>query len=174
MPTSAPLGTFVDLEVRENVKATGPMFTPSVTACHALRTLVVLAIEPGRWHRVDELIDRASVPRPFLSKLLHRLGAKRVVRSRRGRRGGYRLAVEPQRFSLLDVIRAVDGDDALHRCQLGTHRCSARGNCPMHPYWSEERQRLLRKYSELTLERLAGQEFLYLDGDSSVRSECRA
>ncbi len=142
------------------------MFAPSVTACHAVRALSVLAAEPGRWHRVDELVDQASVPRPFLVKLLHRLGMKHVVRSRRGRHGGYRLAVEPRRFSLLDVIRAVDGDDALHRCQLGgAHRCSARRNCPMHPYWSTERQRLLQKYRELTLDRLACSEVWSLDAD---------
>jgi len=132
------------------------MFVPSATAFHAVRALSVLAAEPDRWHSTDELAERAAVPAPYLAKLLRTLRRKRVVRTRRGRRGGCRLAVSAQRFSLLDVIRTVDGEDCLERCRLGAGRCEARKNCPMHPYWAEERPRLLRQYAGLTLERLAG------------------
>lgn len=131
------------------------MFAPSVTAAHALRALTVMAREPGRWQLSAEIAAASRVPRPVLAKLLLRLAGEGLLQTRRGPRGGYRITIEGSRTSLLDVIRTVEGEDGFERCQLGLGRCTARSDCALHPFWSEERARLMRLYGELTLERLA-------------------
>src|SRR5207253_9831474 len=49
------------------------------------------------------------IPIKFLGNILQQLRATGLVRTHRGTDGGYLLTVRPERITLADVIRAVDG-----------------------------------------------------------------
>ncbi|MFM7314653.1 MAG: Rrf2 family transcriptional regulator [Cyanobium sp.] len=80
----------------------------SRAAAIALRALVELAREPGVTLSVAELARRQQLPRPMLEQILLRLRRAGVVRARRGRQGGYLLAVHAERLPLERVLRAVE------------------------------------------------------------------
>lgn len=58
---------------------------------------------------VETLAQRQSLPRKFLETIVGDLRGAGLVGSTRGARGGYALTRAPERISLGDVFRAVDG-----------------------------------------------------------------
>ena len=72
------------------------------------------------------IAKKYGLPVPFVEKIMGELRAAGIVKSRKGRRGGYTLAVAPENVSLrrilealgesLDLVRCVRADDAT--CQL--------------------------------------------------------
>lgn len=76
-------------------------------AIHALKALLELAEAPPRWRSVAELAAARELPAPLLEQLLLRLRRAGLLLSRRGRRGGYRLALSPADIPLAAVLRAL-------------------------------------------------------------------
>jgi len=77
------------------------------TGVQALKALLELAQEPGRWRSVNDLAAAQALPAPHLEQLLLRLRRAGVLEARRGRQGGYRLACRPEELSLSRVLVAV-------------------------------------------------------------------
>jgi Rrf2 family protein len=73
----------------------------------AIQALLELALEPQRWRSVRELAELQGLPAPMLEQLLLRLRRAGLLQSRRGRLGGYRLALPPLQISLDQVLAAV-------------------------------------------------------------------
>ncbi len=78
-------------------------------------------------------ISRATaIPETFLSKIFQRLAMHGIIRSRRGFRGGFRLARPAERISLREIVEAVQGPIEFHRCldhlraRGRRHRCHVR------------------------------------------------
>jgi Rrf2 family protein len=106
----------------------------SQTAEYALRTVLYLA-DRGEPARADEIAQRLKVPRNYLSKTLHRLAQEGVLRSTRGKGGGFRLAIPADQLKLLRVVEPFDEISGERRCLLGRQQCSDRNPCPAHHEW---------------------------------------
>ncbi len=59
--------------------------------------------------RVEDLARGQSIPPNYLIQILIELKARRLVKSVRGKEGGYLLAMRPSEITLGDVLRAVHG-----------------------------------------------------------------
>jgi Rrf2 family cysteine metabolism transcriptional repressor len=59
--------------------------------------------------RMEVVADEQGVPPKYLPQILLELKARGIVRSVRGKEGGYLLARAPAEITLGDVVRAVDG-----------------------------------------------------------------
>jgi Rrf2 family protein len=82
----------------------------SAKAEYAVRAMVQLAAaEDGVVVKTDELAKAQSIPPQFLVDILSDLRTDRLVRSRRGREGGYELARPANEISIADVMRCIDG-----------------------------------------------------------------
>jgi Rrf2 family protein len=64
---------------------------------------------------VRDIADAAGLPSPFLSKVLGRLVDSGLLRSRRGRRGGFVLGRPAAEITLADIALALDRRDGLDR-----------------------------------------------------------
>lgn len=77
---------------------------------YALKALLHLA---ERWDggivSTREVAEREEIPEKFLESILVVLKNARIVASRRGREGGYRLRRPPAEIVVGDVVRLVDG-----------------------------------------------------------------
>jgi len=83
----------------------------SVKSDYAARAVLGLArhYPSGRAVRVEQLGQEQRVPPKFLIQILLELKGAGLVRSVRGKEGGYLLARAPAEVTLRDVIRAVHG-----------------------------------------------------------------
>jgi Rrf2 family protein len=98
----------------------------SQKARYALHALIMLAEhgdkEPAQ---IADIAREARVPRKFLEQILLDLKRRGIVRSQRGRAGGYLIGKPPKDISFAEVIRVIDGPLALAPCVSATayHKC---------------------------------------------------
>lgn len=81
----------------------------SAKADYAVRAAVELAGAGEDPVKGEKLSQAQDIPLQFLEHILLELKHARLVRARRGARGGYWLAKDPAEITLADVIRAVEG-----------------------------------------------------------------
>ncbi|MDE8346114.1 MAG: Rrf2 family transcriptional regulator [Acidocella sp.] len=84
---------------------------------YALQALLVLAREPGDGLLlVSDIAEREHLPKKFLEAILLELNRNGLVRSRRGRGGGYALAKPADLITFGQVVRIMDGPLAPLSC----------------------------------------------------------
>jgi Rrf2 family protein len=82
----------------------------SAKAEYAVRAMTQLAsTPPGAVVKTDDLANAQGIPAQFLVDILSDLRADRLVRSHRGRDGGYELGLPADQISIADVLRCIDG-----------------------------------------------------------------
>jgi len=83
----------------------------SVKSDYAARAVLGLARAhaTGASLRAEDLAGSEGVPGNYLAQILAELRARGIVRSLRGKSGGYLLARPPEAISLGDVLRATQG-----------------------------------------------------------------
>ena len=82
----------------------------SAKAEYAVRAMTQLAsVDGGGVVKTDDLAKAQGIPAQFLVDILSELRTDRLVRSHRGREGGYELARPATEISIADVLRCIDG-----------------------------------------------------------------
>lgn len=103
---------------------------------YALRALVCLTVKRGDGVvSGGEIADFGGIPRKFVEQVMHDLRQAGLVRSRRGKLGGYVLAHSPDAISVLDVLEAVEGPLA----GLGRMRGGDPVGPLLEPVWDDVR-----------------------------------
>lgn len=67
----------------------------------------------GKATQIKDISRRQSIPPRFLEQIFQDLKRAGLVTSKRGPRGGYALATEPDAIRLGDIVRALEGPIAL-------------------------------------------------------------
>src|SRR5450432_17833 len=84
---------------------------------YALRALLFLAARGYTIPvQISEIAESERIPRKFLEAILLELKKTGIVRSHRGRLGGYSLGRPAKDISFADVLRVTDGPLALSPC----------------------------------------------------------
>ena len=81
---------------------------------YALLALLELAARysSGEPSQIRQIAAEQNIPDRYLEQLLATLRRANLVRSQRGARGGYLLAREPWKITLLEVVNCIEGIDA--------------------------------------------------------------
>jgi Rrf2 family protein len=98
-----------------------------------------------------EIARCAGIPSPYLAKIINLLARHDLVKARRGVGGGVSLAREPDQITLLQIVRAVEGEKWLGECLLGLDECSDVSTCPTHPFWLRIRSEITEELAKTTL-----------------------
>lgn len=122
------------------------------TAEYALRAVVWLARDPGQSASADHLAEHTKVPRRYLHKVLQDLVRGGVVRSQPGPGGGYALAQQPEKLTILAVVNAVAPLERIHACPLGLP--SHTSLCPLHHELDQVYAATERALGRVTIARL--------------------
>lgn len=86
--------------------------------------------------RVDAIAAVIDVPRNYLSKTLYILARAGVLRSERGPRGGFRLALPPERLTLTRIVAPFEPMTE-RRCLVGRPTCGDANPCIAHQHWKK-------------------------------------
>ena len=83
----------------------------SVKSDYAMRAVLGLArlSRDGAAVRVEDLAAHEGIPPNYLVQILIELKSKRIVKSQRGKEGGYALAKAPGEITVGEVLRCVHG-----------------------------------------------------------------
>ena len=118
----------------------------SSKAKYALRAVVFLAERHDgiNWVLASDIASEQVIPKKFLEAILVELRDDGIVESRRGRRGGHRLARDPACIAAGDIIRTIDGPLALTPCTSRTRfgpcsDCVSPSICALRPALQQAR-----------------------------------
>jgi len=136
------------------------MISLSKKSDYALIALAYLAERPGLVASAREIADARNLPAALLMNILKELQHHGVLRSTRGAKGGYELSADPSRFSLHELIVAMEGPIRLvecagdaAECRLVTESdtCRVAGRCTVQGPLQALHQRLVHFLKEVTL-----------------------
>src|SRR5687767_13252096 len=97
-----------------------------------------------------ELAEDSQLPLPTVEKLLKRLSRSDLLVSERGMNGGYRLARDPERITIADVIVSLEGPIGLTECAAHAEACGLEGICPTKTHWKKINDTVLGALRGLT------------------------
>ena len=119
---------------------------------YGLQAVLYLAAQKDREViPAEEIANKLSIPKEFVSKILQSLTESGIVVSRKGKSGGFAIAKDPKRIKLIDIVGAIDGLSMFSSCVLGFPNCNPDNPCPLHDKWGELRS---KAYEMLTDENL--------------------
>ncbi len=134
---------------------------------YALRAVFELSRRPQQSPvRTSEIAESQAIPPKFLELILGELKRGGFVESRRGARGGYLLLGQPDRVTVGEVIRFVDGPVAPVKCITETEQadCPIHGGCAFVGMWRRTRDALNDVFDNTTFQDL-------LDEDLSAAAD---
>ncbi len=96
-----------------------------------LYAVVMMAERPDALISAGMVAEAFEVSEDHVAKVLQQLVRARIVTGVRGVGGGYRLAVDPRRLTMLDVVEACEGPlrPACYGCDLGQQASGPAASC---------------------------------------------
>ncbi len=129
---------------------------------YGLKAMLTLAREHGRGPvLIAGLSQQERIPKKFLESILLELKHRGLVQSQKGPGGGYQLARTPERISVGEVIRVLDGPLALVSCvsQMAyapCQECVTERDCAVRRLFQQVRDETARILDGTTLAAAAG------------------
>lgn len=96
---------------------------------YALRVLLYAAAHPERLVTIDETQAVYGISRGHLMKIVGALAGAGILRSQRGRAGGFTLGRAPEDIRLGDVLRLTEPDFDLVECFASPKACTITPIC---------------------------------------------
>ena len=125
---------------------------------YALRVMIELAgARPGAYVALKDIAGRQEISEKYLEAIVKRLGKAGLVSGLRGKGGGYRLAADPERCTVGDILRAAEDSLAPVACLGLDGSCPRRDRCATLPIWAELEKRIEDYLDGITLSALAAQ-----------------
>ena len=122
---------------------------------YAVRATIYIAKKSNNGERsgIIEISKEIDSPQHFTAKILQTLVRAGVISSLKGPAGGFYLDTG-KNIALIDIVRAIDGDQLFTSCALGLKKCSESKPCPMHHQVIPIRSQLMKVFSETSVAEL--------------------
>lgn len=86
------------------------MLTLSTKSRYGLKAVLALAENEGQGLlQIREIARRQNIPRQYLEQIFNQLGKAQIIRSVRGKNGGYKLASPPREILASEIITLLEG-----------------------------------------------------------------
>lgn len=122
---------------------------------YAIRALMHVAPTNGtKRFQAKTVCEKAGIPEPFTRKVFQSLVSGGFLEAARGPGGGYQLTEDPGRITILEIIKAVDGEGVFDGCIMGLPECNELHPCPLHEIRSVTKHHLLSQLESTSLQDL--------------------
>ncbi len=100
----------------------------------------------------SEIGEATQVPQDYLTKVMRELDRRGIVKSQRGRGGGYTLVSSPDKLTVFDVVDAVSHLPRIDSCPLGVKEHIQL--CPLHRRLDDAAAMVEKAFRETTISEL--------------------
>jgi Rrf2 family protein len=84
----------------------------------AIHCMELLARAPGDIYIPTKVLAKFhGIPKEYLSKAMQSLALSNIVEGTLGPKGGYRIAKDPSKINLLEIVEALEGKKRTFNCQ---------------------------------------------------------
>lgn len=126
----------------------------SAKARYGLRILLDVALHEthARPRTIKEIADAQGISEKFISRIVVPLRKQGMIKSERGKLGGFRLAAAPSDITLLAVIETLQGPISLVDCVADKANCGRSGTCVARSVWTDVNTAVRAALRGMTLE----------------------
>ena len=145
------------------------MFRMSKISDYGLRLVLTLSQRhlDGENYSARDLARITDLPRPVVSKALKMLAKEQILGSERGVNGGYRLLKGPEKISVGEVLRALEGPILIKGCLEADSDCANIEKCTVRFNWEKINRSIGNVLDSVSLANL----MTPLSGDAFVQIE---
>lgn len=105
---------------------------------YALRVMIDLAQNSGEgFVSLKDVAGRQEISMKYLEMIVSILNRGKMVKSQRGKAGGYRLMREPSEYTVGSIIKLAEGSLAPVSCVEEGGSCDRMEKCVTFPLWKE-------------------------------------
>ena len=106
---------------------------------YALRVLIDLAQNGDEnFVSLKDVAERQNISMKYLEMIVSMLNKGNMVRSQRGKTGGYKLAKTPSEYTVGEILKLTEGTLAPVMClEEGAEACERAKDCVTLPLWKE-------------------------------------
>lgn len=124
---------------------------------YGIRSVIYIWKQSLNGNRVGakEVAEHVDAPEPFTAKILQDLVRKKIIGSMKGPTGGFYVGKEHEKFTLKDLVVAIDGTGLFEGCSLGLSQCSEVNPCPLHNEVKKVRDHIIHMLTAKSLKQLA-------------------
>lgn len=119
---------------------------------YATKAVLYLSLRYPNVVTIHEVAEGHHIPLKYLEQILLALKKNGMLESRRGVHGGYTLARPPERISVGEVLRAVDGSFSQTACLRAStdnhYACPEADSCGLRQLWGNVQQTVDRMLFE--------------------------
>jgi len=122
---------------------------------YALRLMLNLARHYGKESVSSRVLaEKEEVSYQLTCKLMQKLNAAGLVKSKMGPKGGFFLSKDPSEISLGGIVKVIQGSVSVNRCLLEIDFCSRLSNCPISNKLTELQKYIESFFNDVTLNQL--------------------
>lgn len=110
----------------------------STKARYGFKFMIRLALDYNtKLVQIREVSEDEGISSKYLEQIAMSFKIAGLVKVTRGARGGYALSKSPDEITLLEIIRACEGDIVLSDCVESAEFCIKHDECLMNRFWMD-------------------------------------
>lgn len=131
----------------------------TITTDYAIRIVLYLASHKGVCAS-SEIAVGTGVSQQYITRIMGKLRRRGIVAGHAGQYGGYTLAREPDKITLLDIMLVTEKTMQINHCTAGHSRCSQQilESCPVRKVFLHAQEDFERRMGGTTVAQLIAME----------------
>lgn len=117
---------------------------------YAIRALVFLT-KRGKRVSAAGLVKQLNIPYPFLRQIMQELGKNKIVKSYKGRGGGFELRKSASNIYILDLMKIFQGSLELTKCMVKNKICPDVKKCILRKKVKEIENNIKSEFKNITI-----------------------
>ncbi len=137
---------------------------------YAARAMIELALHYKEDAiQLSDIACKQDISVKYLEQIMSPLRARGFVRTQKGSRGGYHLAVKPEEITLYDIVESIEGSMSPVSCIDNYDECERSEICVTRNVWSRLKEAMKKELESKTLTELAAeQKDLYTNAENCI------
>ncbi len=126
---------------------------------YAARAMVELALNyKDDPIQLNDIACKQEISVKYLEQIMAPLRTRGFVRTQKGSRGGYHLAVKPENITLYDIVESVEGSMAPVSCVDNIDSCERSELCVTRFVWARMQEAIRKELQAQSLAELAAEQ----------------
>lgn len=124
---------------------------------YGIRAVIYLASKPktAGMTGIRQISSDLDLPTPFLAKILQDLAKQKILLSSKGPHGGFSLMKDSKKIKLIDIVKAIDGEEFFTSCVIHNGPCGGKRNhkkyCSLHNDYEVIRHEIKQMFRKKTI-----------------------
>lgn len=118
---------------------------------YAIRALLLLSLAKDNFLPASQIAKKEKIPYQFLRRILQHLIKHKLVVSREGIKGGFKINVSPDSLAMDRIIKIFQGEITLSDCMFRKKICTNRKVCVLRPEIKRIEKMVTKEFRKLTL-----------------------